>query len=125
MHGDLEVQRQEIVSLEGEAARAIQLNNGTYFQRVYSDDFAGTLSHGQQANKTQWIDVIQSPAVKYETFNASEINVRVFQETAAATCSRSSRSVIKGQHVSIQIRAGHAYVDSPPGWPVISRPAPH
>src|SRR5437762_5607712 len=53
MHGDPEVHRQEIVSLEREAARAIQLNNGTYFQRVYSDDFAGTLSHGQQVNKTQ------------------------------------------------------------------------
>ena len=118
--GDPEVQRQEIVSLEREAARAIQLNNGTYFQRVYSDDFAGTLSHGQQVNKTQWIDVIQSPAVKYESFNASEINVRVFQETAVATCLWSSRSIIKGQHVSIQIRAVHFYVDTPRGWHVVS-----
>ncbi len=73
MLGDPEVQRQEIVSLEREAARAILLNNGTYFQRVYSDDFAGTLSHGQQVNKTQWIDVIQSPAVKYESFNAFQL----------------------------------------------------
>jgi len=32
--GDPEMQRQEIVSLEKEAAHAIQLKSGTYFQRV-------------------------------------------------------------------------------------------
>src|SRR5438445_10569636 len=114
--GDPEVQRQEIVSLEREAARAIQLNNGTYFQRIYSDDFAGTLSHGQQVNKTQWIDVIQSPAVKYESFNASELNVRVFQATALATCLWSSRSISKVQHVSIMIIALYVHVFTPRAW---------
>src|SRR5260370_17967024 len=103
--GDPELQRQEIVSLEKEAAHASQLKSGTYFQRVYSDDFAGTLSHGQLVDKTQWIEVIESPAVKYESFNASDIKVRVFQETAVATCLWSARSIFKGQHISTQIRA--------------------
>ena len=35
-----EMQRQEIINLENEAARAIQTNTGTFFRRVYSDDFA-------------------------------------------------------------------------------------
>jgi hypothetical protein len=120
MFRDPEMQRQELVSLEKEAARAIQLNNGTYFQRVYSDDFAGTLSHGQLVSKTQWIEVIESPAAKYESFNASEIKVRIFQETAVATCLWSSRSIIKGQHISSQIRAVHVYVDTLRGWQVVS-----
>src|SRR5436190_15297614 len=59
---DPELQRQEIVSLERETARAIQLNNGSFFRRVYSEDFAGTLSHGQTVNKGQWIAVIESPS---------------------------------------------------------------
>src|SRR5258705_12469010 len=59
--GDPEVQRQEIISLEKEAARAIQQGNGTFFHRVYSDDFGGTLSHGQQLNKDEWIATIESP----------------------------------------------------------------
>ena len=118
--GDPEMQRQEIVSLEKEAAHAIQLKSGTYFQRVYSDDFAGTLSHGQLVDKTQWIEVIESPAVKYESFNASDIKIRIFQETAVATCLWSARSIIKGQHISSQIRAVHVYVDTPRGWHVVS-----
>jgi hypothetical protein len=118
--GDPEVQRQEIVSLEKEAARAIQQNSGTFFQRVYSDDYTGTLSHGQQVNKTQWIETIESPLVKYESFNASDIKVRIFQDTAIATCLWSSRFTVNGQRYSAQIRAIHVYINTPRGWHVVS-----
>ncbi|SRR6266851_7697226 len=118
--GDPEMQRQEIVSLEKEAARAIQSSSGTFFYRVYSDDFAGTLSHGQLVNKRDWIGVVESPAVKYESFIASDIKVRVFRETAVATCLWSARSIGKGQRISSQIRAVHFYVNTPGGWHVVS-----
>jgi hypothetical protein len=117
---DPEVQRQEIVSLEKEAARAIQLNSGTFFRRIYSDDFAGTLSHGQQINKDQWIKSVESPTVKRETFNASDIKVRIFQDTAVATCLWSSRFIINGQHFSGQFRSIRVYVSTPNGWHVVS-----
>ncbi len=117
---DPEMERQEIVSLEREAANAIQQNNGTFFRRVYGDDFAGTLSHGQPVNKTQWVAVVESPGVKYESFHASDIKVRIFQETAIATCLWSSRSIVKGQRVSSQLRAIHVYVNGPRGWHVVS-----
>jgi hypothetical protein len=117
---DAEVQRQEIVSLEREAAHAIQLNNGTYFQRVYSDEFAGTLSHGQQVNKDKWIAAIQSSSVKRESFNVSDIKVRIFQDTAVATCLWSSSFIFNGQRLSSQIRAIHVYINTPSGWHVIS-----
>jgi len=117
---DPEVQRQEIVSLEREAARAIQQNSGTFFQRVYSEDYAGTLSHGQQVNKTQWIDAVESPSVKRESFNASDIKVRIYQDMAIATSLWSSRFIVNGQRFSAQIRAIHVYVNTPRGWHVVS-----
>ena len=117
---DAELQRQEIVSLEKEAAHAIQLHNGTYFQRVYGDDFAGILSHGQLVNKTQWLAVIESPAVKYESFYATDIKVRLFEETAVATCLWSSRRIVKGQIISNQMRAIHVYISTPSGWHAVS-----
>jgi Domain of unknown function (DUF4440) len=117
---DVELQRQEIVSLEREAARAIQLNNGTFFRRVYSEDFSGTLSRGQQVNKAQWIAVIQSDAVKYESFNTSDIKVQLYQDMAIATCLWSSRSIIKGQHISHQMRVIHVYLNGASGWHVVS-----
>ena len=118
--GDPEVERQEIISLEKEAARAIQLNNGTFFRRVYGDDFTGTLTHGQQVNKTQWLAAIESPTVKYEFFTATDIKVHIFQDSAVATCLWSSRFTVKGQRISTQIRAIHVYVNTPRGWHAIS-----
>ena len=117
---DLELQRQEIVSLEKEAARAIQQNSGTFFRRIYAEEYAGTLSHGQQVNKAQWIATIENPSTKYDSFNASDINVHIFQDTAVATCLWSSRFVLRGQTISTQIRAIHVYVNSPRGWHVVS-----
>ncbi len=117
---DPELERQEIVSLEREAARAIQLNSGTFFYRIYSDDFAGTLSHGQQINKLQWIAAVESPLVKRESFNISDIKVRIFRDTAVATCLWSSRFIVNGQHFSSQIRAMRVYINTPNGWHVVS-----
>ena len=118
--GDPEVQTQEIVSLEKEAARAIQQNSGTFFRRVYSEDYAGTLSHGQQVNRAQWIDAVESPSVKRESFNVSDIKVRIYQDTAIATCLWSSRFTINGQRFSTQFRAIHVYINTPRGWHVVS-----
>lgn len=117
---DPEVQRQEIISLEKEAARAIQLKNGTFFRRVYGDEYAGTLSHGQQVNKTQWIQAIETSGVKYDSFNASDIKVHIFQDIAIATCLWSARFVNRGENLNAQIRAMHVYVNTPNGWHVVS-----
>lgn len=117
---DPELRRQEIVSLEREAGRAIQLKNDAYFRRVYSDDFAGTLSHGQQVNKAQWITLIQSDAVKYDIFQASDIKVQIYQEMAVATCLWSSRFTVKGQQLGHQMRSIHVYLNGASGWHVVS-----
>jgi ketosteroid isomerase-like protein len=117
---NVELQRQEIIILEKEAARSIQLSNGTFFRRVYSDDFAGTLSHGQSVNKSSFIEAVQSPDIKYESFVTSDIKVRVFRDTAIATCMWSARSIARGQRFSSQMRAVHVYLNGPGGWRVIA-----
>jgi hypothetical protein len=118
--GDPEMQRQELVTLEREAAHAIQLGDTTFFRRVYSDDFAGTLSHGESVDKTSYINAVQSSAIKYEAFNASDIKIRIYRDTAVATCMWSSRGVAKGQSLSSQMRVMHIYVNGGSGWKVVA-----
>jgi len=119
--GDPELQRQEIVSLEKEAAHAIQLkrrhllSGGAYTAMIYRHAFSRSAGRQDAVDRSDRIS-----AVKYESFNASDIRVRVFQETAVATCLWSARSIFKGQHISSQIRAVHVYVDTPRGWHVVS-----
>ena len=115
-----EMQRQEVVNLEHETARAIMQNNGTFFRRVYSEDFSGTLSHGEMVDKNNLIDVVQNSGARYESFNASDIQVRFFQETAVATCLWTSRAIFKGQQIETQMRVMHVYINGPRGWHVVA-----
>jgi hypothetical protein len=115
-----EMQRQEIINLEHEAARAIQTNTGTFFRRVYSDDFSGTMSHGQPVDKTSFINAVQTYEVKYEGFNASDISVRLYKDTAVATCLRTARGTYKEQKFNSQMRVLHVYINTPRGWRVVA-----
>jgi hypothetical protein len=115
-----EMQREEIVNLEKEAARAIQTNAGTFFRRVYADDFVGTLSHGQVVDKTSFISAIQNGEVKYDAFIASDVNVRLFRDAAVATSMWSARGVYRDQRFNSQMRTMHVYINTPHGWRVVS-----
>jgi ketosteroid isomerase-like protein len=117
---DPETERQEIFNLEREAAHAIQLSDGTFFRRVYSDDFAGTLSRGETVNKTGFITAVQSSAVRYDAFNATDVKIHIFRDTAVATCLWSARAVVKGQNVNSQMRVMHIYVNGGNGWKVVA-----
>lgn len=115
-----ELQRQEVIALEKETAHAIQLANPTFFDRVYSDDFTGILSHGEPVDKAHLIAAVQTPGIKYEFFTASNIKVRIYRDTAVATCLWSMRAVFKGQSISSQMLVMHVYVSGPSGYQVVT-----
>jgi hypothetical protein len=117
---DPELQRAEIVNLEKETARAIQLNNGTLFRRIYADDFYGTLSHGQPVNRNSLINLVQDASVRYDSFSVSDLNIRLYQETAVASSLWTSRGIFKGHRFDSQMRSIHVYVNGPRGWQVVS-----
>jgi ketosteroid isomerase-like protein len=120
---DPDVQRAEIVNLEVEAAHAIRLGDAAFFHRVYADDFNGTLSHGEVVSKTAFINAVQSGQFKYEAFSASDIKVRIYRDTAVATCLWSSRATFKGQSLSNQMRVMHIYLNGGNGWKVLAAQA--
>src|SRR5260370_17170685 len=72
-HPNADLQRQEVVALERETARAIQLGDATFFRRVYSDDFSGVLSRAQPVAKSSFLNALQTPAISSEPFTPSII----------------------------------------------------
>jgi ketosteroid isomerase-like protein len=114
-------EREEMIRKE--AAHAIQLNNPTFFKRVFSDDFTGTLSHGQPVDKGSFIDIVQNQEAKYTLFNASDIVIRTYDQTAVTTCLWSFRGTYKGKPLSSQMRVLHVYVNGPRGWRVVASQA--
>jgi ketosteroid isomerase-like protein len=87
---------------------------------VYSDDFSGTLSHGQPVDRTTFINAVQTAEVKYDNFDASDINVRLYKDAAIATCLWSARGTFQGQRFTSQMRVIHVYINTPRGWRVVS-----
>lgn len=117
---DKEVKHEELLNLETETARALQWNSGTFFRRVYGEDFQGVMPSGKVLNKTEWIASVENSGVKYTSFIASDVRVRMFEETAVVTCLWSMRGTKEGRPFSRQSRVTHVYVYGQRGWQVVS-----
>ncbi len=115
-----ELQRQEVIALERDTARAIQLGDATFFRRVYSDDFSGVLSHGQMVDKAGLIAAVQAQDVRYDSFTASDVKVQVYRDLAIATSSWTMRGSVKGQPVNSQMRVTHVYMYTGSGYRVVT-----
>jgi ketosteroid isomerase-like protein len=87
---------------------------------VYSDDFSGVLSHGRNVDKPSFIAVVQTSEIKYESFTASDIKVRLYRDVAVANSTWSMRAILKGQRMSSQMRVLHVYVYGPGGYHVVA-----
>jgi hypothetical protein len=116
---EAEMQRIELVTLQKEAGRAMQLRNSSYFNRVYSDDYFGTTASGNVQDKAALIASIQNSTMNYTSFVVTEIRIRIYQNTAVVTCLWSSRGTVNGAAFSRQSRVMSAYVNNGQGWKVV------
>jgi ketosteroid isomerase-like protein len=115
-----DTKQEELVNLEKETARAMQWNNGALFRRVYGEDFVGILPSGQIMDKAGWIATVENSSTKYSSFLATDIRVRLFEETAVVTCLWSSRGTRDGHAFSRQLRVTHVYIYGQRGWQAIA-----
>jgi len=115
-----ELQREEVLALERETARAIQLKNPAFFNRLYSEDFSGVSSRGEVMNKASLVNALQQTDVTYQTLSASRIKVRIYRDTAVATSLWSIRLIVNGQPMSSQLLTTHVYVYGPGGYQAVS-----
>jgi hypothetical protein len=111
---------EEVNNLEKETVRALQFNTGTFFRRVYSDDFQGILPSGQILNKTAWIASIENSQARYSSFLATDIRAKMFETTAVVTCLWSSRGRRNGKDFAKQSRVTHVYVYGVGGWEAVA-----
>lgn len=118
---EVETEAVEIVALEKEMAHAIALNDPTFFQRVYSDDYVGTAANGETRDKSTVVAHIQSSSLKFSNFIVTNINVRVFGASAVATCTWTARGEQNGHTFARQYRVIHVYVNNNvSGWKVVA-----
>src|SRR5260221_11027262 len=118
---EMEIGAQEIVVLEKETAHALALNNASFFQRVYSDDYVGTAPSGEVLSRSQLVSSIQSSTVKYSNFVATDIHVLMFGPTAVVTCPWRTRGGQDGRNFSTQYPGIHVLrYNVVGGWKVVA-----
>ena len=120
---ELDVDSQELVALEKETAHALALNNSSFFDHVYSDEYVGVAASGEVRNKSALVSSIQRSPIRYSTFVATNISVRIYGPSAVVTCTWTVRGEVDGRNFSRQYRVTHVYVNAgghEGGWKVVA-----
>src|SRR5262244_2736057 len=68
---DPDADRQTLINLEQGITRAIQLNNSSVVNSVFSDDFSGVTWYGEIINKAAQIRLIQTSSASYQFIRSS------------------------------------------------------
>lgn len=116
-----EADRQAIANLEDGFAHAIQLNNSTIFNTVFSDDFSGVTYYGEVINKAKQIQLIQTSSNTYSFVHCSDVQVKIYRDVASVLSLRTERGANQGRAFSRQFRTLRVYINTPRGWRVISQ----
>ena len=116
-----EMQRQELINLEKENARAIKLHNTTFFKAAYSDDFHGVSRYGETINKEGMVREVESTALEFDSVVSTDQQVRLFRDAGYVISMRSEVGRSNGKKFYNQYRVLRVYVNSPQGWKVVSQ----
>ncbi|HUI73369.1 MAG TPA: nuclear transport factor 2 family protein [Candidatus Acidoferrum sp.] len=116
-----EMHLEELSNLEKENARAIQLNNPSFFQSAYADEFVGATWYGETINKNRLIQLIQNSHIAYSSVAEANIQIKMYLDSASVLSLRSERGTFMGKRLDRQFRVLRVYVYTPRGWKVISQ----
>jgi hypothetical protein len=116
-----EMQRQELVNLELENARAIKLRNPTFFKAAYSEDFHGVTRYGETVNKQGIIHELETMNMQFDSVVSSDPQVRMFRDAAFVLSLRSEVGRADGKKFYNQFRVLRVYVNTPRGWRIVSQ----
>jgi ketosteroid isomerase-like protein len=117
---DVEMHRQELDLFANETVRAVQLRDPAFFRRIYSDDYLGTAPNGMVMDRAALIASIQNSPATYATLIATNVRIRVFQDTAVITSVWSARGTQDGHSFSRQSRVIQVFVYTQGGWRVVA-----
>ncbi len=118
---NLEMQRQELLNLELENARAIKLHNSTFFKAAYSEDFHGVSRYGEVINKTKMVHDVESSPMEFDSVVSSDTQVRMFRDAAYVLSLRSEVGHANEKKFYNQFRILRVYINTPRGWRIVSQ----
>ena len=116
-----EMQRQELINLEKENARAIKLRNSTFFKAAYSEDFHGISRYGETVSKQEIVRELETMGLEFDSVVSTDAQVRLFRDAAYVLSLRSEVGRANGKKFYNQFRILRVYVNTPRGWKIVSQ----
>jgi len=97
--------RAEIVDMERQAREAQIHRDAEFSQRTLAEDYVAISPLGQVTFKQDTLSARKSGQLRYETINVTEMNVRVYGDTAVVT----ARADVKGHQLGEDFSGPYRY----------------
>jgi hypothetical protein len=81
---------------------------------LLADDFRSIGDQGYVLDKAQWIGKFAEFA--YTSLESSDVEVRCYDHAAIVSCVQRSRSMWRGQEMTLTVRVSQTWVEQPEGW---------
>jgi ketosteroid isomerase-like protein len=110
----------EIKKLEEERNGAIVHGDTAALDRLSSADYTVISEWGQVLTKAQMLDGFKSGAIKFESREESDLNIRVYGNTALVIGRVVEKGTQNGKSMSPQVRFCRVYVKEKGKWVAVS-----
>lgn len=114
---------QEILRLEEERCEAILHNDAAAMQRLLADEFIVTDVQGKVHDKADEVALYKDARRQTESWDPSEVKVRVYGDMAVVTQRAAVKDVLEGDRRDVQLRLTHVWVERDGRWQAIARHA--
>ncbi len=110
----------DIRKLVADAATALNKNDAAALEKIYADDYSLINIDGSVQNRADRLASIKSGDLKYESFSYSDVNVRVYGDTAVVTAIAAIKSTNKGKPLDGKFRVTQVDVKTKDGWRMVN-----
>jgi len=110
----------EIKKLEEERNGAIVHGDAAALDRLSSADYTVISEWGQVLTKAQMLDGFKSGAIKFESREQSDLNIRVYGNSALVIGRVVEKGTQNGKSMSPQVRFSRVYVKEKGKWVAVS-----
>jgi len=110
----------QLKEMEKQRAEALMKGDAGFFDRTTADDYTMITSSGQLRNKARAMGDLKSGAVKFESAEVDDLEVRVYGDTAVVTGRHSQKAQSAGNDISGQYRFTRVYVKQKGQWKAVA-----
>lgn len=119
-NASLEADREELQRLERVWNEAHIRGNADTFNRLWADELEVAVPRMPVMKKAELIKFVSSGRMKFERYETSDLNFRIYGQSAVVTGRLLRKREINGRHVEDDWRFTKVYQHTAGGWRVVS-----